>query len=366
MTRCLIVDDSPTFRAVLKSILAPLPDVTVVGEAADGAEAVARALELRPDVMTMDVRMPKQDGFAAIREIMVRCPTPIIVICAEANDESLGIGFKSLEVGAIDVLGKPDASRPERFSLQAEAIRAAVRVVGRVKLSGAQAADRAVPRSQRKSAVPPRRMDCLGIVASTGGPRALQEIFGALPGSFPIPVVVAQHVADGFLPGMIKWLQDFSELELRLATDGARLEPGVVHFAPGRQHLSVSMGCCRLDNGAPVRGARPSGTILLASLAKEYGARGGGLVLTGMGDDGAAGIRALRDVGGVGMAQGPRSSVVFGMPKAAVELGGAEYVLELEEMASFLGQLAESGGARLADSSGRSSYVRPEAGEVDR
>jgi two-component system chemotaxis response regulator CheB len=399
MIRCLVVDDSRTFRAVLRRILAH-GDIEVVGEAEDGHQALARIVELRPDVITMDVRMPGRDGLATLEEIMAVRPTPVIVISAEAGPERQGLAFRALDAGAIEVLPKPRADVPGRYDREAEAIRSAVRAVAGLTLvtrrrkgdarrpaappppapppvrPGAAAAGGAAGTGPPRAAppvpapggparpaltpwpgalaavlaAPPRPSlhapRVIGVGASTGGPPALARILGALPASFPVPLLVVQHIAAGFEDGLVHWLGAVSPLSVKVAEDREPLRPGTVYLAPADRHLGAAAGQIRLSAEPPVHGFRPSATALFATLAREYGAAAGGVVLTGMGEDGAAGLRALRERGGWTAAQGPASSVVYGMPRAAVERGGAERTLELDEVAPALLALAAGPGTQ--------------------
>jgi two-component system chemotaxis response regulator CheB len=338
MIRCLIVDDSPTFRGVLKGILSTAPGVAVVGEAGDGEEAIARTLELTPDVITMDVRMPKRNGLDAIKEIMRVRPTPIIVVSAAAKDASEGVSFQALKLGAIEVLEKPHALDAARFESQSEAIRQAVRAVAGLTL---------VTRYRREGERPARPSvrghelpKVIGICASTGGPPALQKVLSALPADFPIPILVVQHIAPGFGEGLVRWLGDQCAIEVRTAERGEEPAKGTALFAPDGQHMLLSMGRIRIDDGPPVKGLKPSGTILFASLARELGASAAGLILTGMGDDGTAGMKLMRERGAFTMAQGKASSVVYGMPRVATESGAAEVTAELDEIPGALMRLA--------------------------
>lgn len=341
MIRVLVADDSATFRAILRTVLATAPDLDVVGEACDGEEAVARTLALRPDVVTMDVRMPRLSGLEAIRRIMGLAPTPVIVVSAEVTGDEQRLSFEALRAGAVEVLPKPRRSGAGSFEHQAEAIRTAVRAVAGTDLS--------LPRRRTGRARPivggPGRARAVGIAASTGGPAALACILAPLPGEYGIPILVVQHIAPGFEEGLVRWLQGETRLRVRLADDGAPLEPGAVLVARGGRHLAPAGGRVRLDDGPPVRGFRPSGTVLFSALAAEYGAGAAGLVLTGMGDDGAAGLHAVREAGGFTAAQGPASSVVHGMPGAALASGAARFSLEIEEVPGVLLALAGSGRA---------------------
>lgn len=364
MIRCLVADDSRAFRAILRAILENGPEIEVVGEAADGAEAVAKVLSLRPDVVTMDVRMPGKDGLAAIDEIMRLAPTPVVVVSAEAGPERQEVSFRALDLGAVEVLAKPRADAPGRFERDADAIRMAVRAVAGLRLVtrrprrpgalqaaapphlaaidalpglGGRAPFPALVRAPVRAGSAPR---VLGIVASTGGPAALARIFQALPAGFPIPVLVVQHIGHGFSAGLVHWLAGETKLDVRLALDGAPLLPGTVYVAAEGRHLGLTRGRLHLSDDPPVHGFRPSGSVLLAELARELGAAAAGLVLSGMGEDGADGLLALRARGGWTAAQGPRSSVVYGMPRVARERGAAGESLELDDIPAALLRLA--------------------------
>ena len=331
MISVLVVDDSATIRHTLRAILEADPGLRVVGEAGDGASAVEKTLALRPDVVTMDISMPRQDGFEAIRQIMERAPTPILVIGAAADDARTGISYRALKLGAVEVLSKPRGDDATAFASQARTIVESVRAVAGVRV---------IRRWSPRAAVTPSRVGCIGLVASTGGPMALRTILSALPADFPVPILVVQHITDGFTEGLVRWLSGETPLQMRLAEQGERPAPGTVLIGPNDRHLMLSMGRVRLDESPPVRGHRPAGSLLLASLARELGEKAAGIILTGMGDDGVAGLAALRQQGGYTAAQGPESSIVFGMPQVALESGAAQHTLELGEVPLTMMQLA--------------------------
>lgn len=373
MIRCLVADDAAAFRAVLRHILSSAPGVEVVGEAADGRQAVALVKSLRPDVVTMDVRMPHLDGLAALEELMRVAPTPIVVISAEAGAEAQALSFRALQLGAIEVLAKPRHPGTAQYERQAEAIRQAVRAVAGLVLVGrrrpgvrpagpaltpapwpavplepwpptwpppGRRPPSPVPAAPSELAGPREPAEVLALVASTGGPAALATILAQLPDDLALPLLVVQHLAPGFEEGMVRWLSTVTRLSVRLAEDGAALRPGTVSVAPAGRHLGVSGRRLRLTDEPEVAGFRPAGTRLLASVALEYGARGAGMVLTGMGRDGADGLAMLRSVGGYTAAQGPASSVVYGMPREALECGAAAHLLELDEIPAEILRLA--------------------------
>jgi two-component system chemotaxis response regulator CheB len=356
MIRCLIVDDSPTFRAALRLTLEERPGIAIVGEASDGEEAIRLALELRPDVITMDLRMPRRDGIEATREIMRLSPTRVLVLSA---DRDLAMGLRALEAGALDVLAKPRGGGVGGFAAQAAETRAAIEsVVGRPGHPGdapraprsprapdpADAPD--APRAATRAGphLPPR---IVGLGASTGGPNALARVLGALPHPFPVPILITQHLADGFHAGLADWLAKATGQAVKVAQDGERLRCGAVYLAPQDRHLGACHERIVLSAGAPVDGFRPSVSALFSSLAEAFGDAAAGVILTGMGRDGAAGLKALREAGGFTAAQGPATSVVFGMPEVALRTGAASVPLELEEIPPALVHLVGDGAGGL-------------------
>jgi len=332
--RCLIADDSSTFRGILRGILAKAPELEVVGEAADGVEALQRTMTLRPDVVAMDVEMPRRTGLQALRDIMRVAPTPVVVLSAAGGTQSLA--FEALRLGAIEVLPKPRPKGPVALERQAEDIRAALRTAGGLVLSGRKPLPTPVPRPVEV----PRHAEVLGIAASTGGPAALARILSALPSGYPLPILVVQHMAAGFEPGLVAWLSTDSKAWVKLAEDGEPLESGTVYVGPEGLHLAVRQGEVRLEDGPARRGLKPSADHLFASLAAEYGKGAAGLVLSGMGDDGSEGLAMVRRAGGFTAAQGPATSVIYGMPRAALESGAAQSALELDEIPRALARLA--------------------------
>lgn len=352
MIRVLVADDSRSFRALLRAILERAPELEVVGEAGDGAEAVALTARHRPDVVTMDVRMPGVDGLAAIEEIMARHPTPVVVVSGEVGPEHQATAFRALALGAVEVLRKPAATEPGRFEREAEEIRMAVRAVAGLRLvtrrprarGGAAAGVTPVPGLLAAVAPAPaeggapaqRAARVVGIAASTGGPPAVARLLGALPAELPAAVLVVQHIASGFERGLAHWLALHTPLAVKLAEHGEPLRNGTVYLAPEGRHLTALVGTAYLDDGPPVNGFRPSATTLFRSLAREYGPAGAGVILTGMGDDGADGLKAVRERGGATIAQGPGSCVVFGMPREAIARGAAGETLELDDIAPAL------------------------------
>ena len=332
--RVLVADDSEIFREVLSRVIGADPGFEVVAVAADGNDAARLTRELRPDVITMDLNMPDADGFSGIARIMAETPTPIMVLTANKAEV---VGFKALSLGALDILEKPEASADlEAYGAE---IRSRLRLLSGVKvirhLRGLR--ERRLPLPSR----PGRRADVVVIGASLGGPRALATLLRGLPADFPVGIAVVQHIADGFTEGLASWLAQECPLRVRQALDGDLLQPGQVLLAPSGHHLLVGEGRVRLFDGPPVDTFKPSVTPLFLSAAQAYGARACGVILTGMGHDGAAGLKALHDAGGLTLAQDEQSSAVFGMPKAAIELGAVDRVLPLDDLPRTLVALTQ-------------------------
>lgn len=329
--RVLVADDSALFRELLSHVIAADPGFEVVATAADGNAAAAAARELKPDVITMDLAMPDADGFSGIARIMAETPTPILVLTANRAEV---VGFQALSLGALDIVEKPGpAADLDEYGAR---IRSRLRLLAGVKvirhlrgLRGRRAAAHGKP----------GRTDLVVMGASLGGPRALAAVLRGLPQDFPAPLAIVQHIADGFTEGLAGWLQQESRLEVREARDGDVLRAGRVLLAPSGSHLVVVEGAVRLSDAAPVDTFKPSVTPLFVSAARTYGARACGVLLTGMGRDGADGLKTLKDAGAPTLAQDEATSAVFGMPKAAIDLGAVDRVLPLDDIARALVEL---------------------------
>jgi two-component system chemotaxis response regulator CheB len=332
LVRVLVADDSELFREVLSRVIGADPHFEVVAVAADGNAAARLARELAPDVITMDLNMPDADGFSGIARIMAETPTPIMVLTANKAEV---VGFKALSLGALDILEKPEATADlEAYGAE---IRSRLRL-----LSGVKVIRHLRGLRERKLPLPPgkeRRPEVVVIGASLGGPRALATLLRGLPPTFPVGIAVVQHIADGFTEGLASWLSQECHLKVRQAVDGDPLRPGHVLLAPSGSHLLVGDGLVRLSQSPPVETFRPSVTPLFLSAASTYGSRACGVILTGMGHDGALGLKALHDAGGVTIAQDEQSSAVFGMAKAAIDLGAVDRILPLDEIPRTLAAL---------------------------
>lgn len=312
--RVLVVDDSPTMADAVSALLSDDPRIEVVGRANTGSRAVTLARLLRPDVITMDLLMPDLDGPAAIAAIMAEAPARILVVSAVADQRNLDVCFQAMSAGALELIGKPAVTSGEELRRWGRQLAESVCLMAEVPV---------ISRRLRPPSPPPAvtgaRVDIFGLAASTGGPPALSEVLSRLPADMPVPIVIAQHITEGFTPGMVRWLSQVTSLKVVIGKEGERLEPGRVYFPLDGHDLTVEgNGVVRLTRtrGGPC----PSGDLLLSSLARTYGSRAGGGVLTGMGEDGARGLLDIKKVGGVTFAQDEASSVVFGMPRVAIEL----------------------------------------------
>ncbi|MDP2169360.1 MAG: chemotaxis-specific protein-glutamate methyltransferase CheB [Rhodocyclaceae bacterium] len=346
MIRILIADDSRVISQLLKIIFESESDMQVVGIAADGREAVRLAQELRPDVMTMDIRMPVMDGFEATRLIMSSQPVPIVVISASVDDAELRTTFRAIEEGALAVIEKPVGLSHPEFEAMRREITDTVRAMAALKVfrRRAQAKQPAQPMVEAERVPPGRVREIVAIGCSTGGPQALQAVLGTLPASFPLPIAIAQHMSKGFIGGLAEWLRSQSLLNIRLVTHGEQLKPGTVYFAPDDFHLRVVRDAhglvAQLSQEGLINGFRPSATPLLQSVAQTCQGGGIGVLLTGMGCDGAVGLLAMRQAGAHTLVQDQVSAVVYGMPGAAIAIDAVDRIVNLKHMAAYLQSLA--------------------------
>lgn len=341
--RVVVVDDSPTVRQLLVAILQGADQIDVIGVGTNGEEAVRLTRRMQPDVLTMDVRMPKMDGLEATRHIMREAPTPIIIVTGNLMHADIDITFEALRAGALTVVHTPGLADPEGCAKLVQAVRLMADVPVVHHWGWEQAPEPTLPAPLQPGDDDHRlqmpRM--IGIAASTGGPGALAAILRALPADWSIPILIVQHVSRGFTAGLAEWLDGETPLAVTLANHGSTARPGSVLVAPDDYHLLVTAaGVVELCREPPYRGLRPSANYLFRSLASAFGPRSVGIVLTGMGDDGAEGLQALHAAGGITIAQDQESCVVYGMPCQAVALGAIDYVLSPSEITLTLNRLA--------------------------
>jgi two-component system chemotaxis response regulator CheB len=344
--RVLVVDDSAAQSGFLRALLDADPRLSVVEVAPNGAAAVRETGRLAPDVITMDLHMPLMDGLEATRQIMAQTPTPIVMVTASASYREQHLVFQAFEAGALAVVAKPTIGQAQD-TLARELIRTVKSVAGfkLVRRWGPRRPSESGRPLDTDSKLASRaRPELVAIGASTGGPQALQEILTHLSSQFPWPVLIVQHITPGFAAGFVDWLRPQCALPIALATDGLGLQGPGIFVAPTGHHLTVRARLLTLTDTPPVSGHRPSATVLFQSVAREYGASVVGVLLTGMGDDGAAGLRDIKRGGGLTVAQDEASSIVFGMPAAAIALGVVDRVLSPASIAPMLGELAARAG----------------------
>ncbi len=341
MVRVLVAEDSAVTREYLMHILSQDPTLEVTGAARNGLEAVAQVERLRPDVVLMDIHMPGMDGYDATKRIMERAPTPIVMVSSVLSHDEIAMTFKALEAGALTVLNKPDGPGHPGSARASVHIRETVKLMASVKV---------VHRWPKRSppAFPPlppirktrskARLIALG--ASTGGPTVMAEILADLPGSLPIPILAVQHIAPGFVSGLAEWLAHNTLLRVKLAEDGESTRAGTVYLAPSGSQMGISRDSrIRLTGGPAEQEFCPSISHLFQSVAESFGSSAIGVLLSGMGQDGAAGLMELDRTGGVTVAQDEDTCVIFGMPGEAVRLGAAQYVLPPRQISELLRSL---------------------------
>lgn len=343
--RVLLVDDSAIALEGLKKMLLQAPDIHVVGTARNGKEALELIPRLQPAVVCSDLHMPVMDGLRLTREIMEKFPRPILIVSAsvgEGSDNSISL----IEAGAVDVFAIPRGGLNSEFKAMAPELIRKIRVLSGVRVFRKFQRDAPhLPSSSGAPRIPgtTRPAHIVVIGASTGGPQAFQAILARLPADFQLPVVCVQHISEGFLDGFVKWLESQCKVKVRIAREGEHPSPGTVYFPRERTHLSFDrLGRFVFPAEPPCRGHRPSVTITMRSAAECFGPTVIGILLTGMGNDGVEGMREVARAGGITIAQDEESSVVFGMPREAIESGAARYVIPLEDISSALIRMQET------------------------
>ncbi len=349
--RVMLVDDSPLALELIGRALAVAPDIEVVGTASNGLDALNKIPVLAPQVVCTDFHMPRMDGLQLTKEIMQRHPLPVLVMSGSLQPDQQDNIFAMLEAGALDVLAKPIGGKDRDMSLMVGDLIYKIRVLSGVKVfrrfgdrpAGVPATGfpgRPRPDMAKTSGEAAR---IVGIGASTGGPLALETILGALPEDFPLPIVCVQHISHGFVRGLADWLNTGCKLHVCIAQEGTVPQPGVVYFAGDNRHLELdNRGRFKASKPSVAGGHCPSVDVALSSLARCHRSAVVGILLTGMGEDGARGLLEINRAGGFTIAQNEESSVVFGMPKAAIDLGAADRVLPVSDIAGALQQIVES------------------------
>lgn len=328
--RVLVADDSLVARELIAKVLERDPQIEVVGKAKDGEETVELVSLLKPNLITMDLRMPVMDGFGAIEQIMAWNPTPILVVTATSFQRKREIAFEALSMGALDIVEKPSLGE-DPFQV-GDLLIQKVRMLSQVPVVTHLKGKRKEPLRLEGPVKGTSKLVAIG--ASTGGPNALFQILSQLPADFPAGMVIVQHITKGFVPGLVEWLNRGCKIRVKKAQQGEKVGPGDALISPDQQHLEVmGGGRIRLRDDPPLDGYRPSADRLLSSVGQVYGPDAIGVLLTGMGSDGARGMRMIKALGGQTIVQDAESCVVFGMPKAAIEMGGVGKVVPLDSIA---------------------------------
>ncbi len=339
MINILVVEDSAVSQQLLVHILERDPDVHIVGVVGNGEAAVEFVSKRKPDVITMDILMPKLDGIEATRRIMAAAPVPIVIVSGAWSPLEVATTFRALEAGAVALVEKPSGADSPEARVAAQRLVDVVKSMAEVRVVRRWAKKDGAGPAPLRPRVAAKEICTVAIGLSTGGPPVLRALLLRLPKDFPAPILVVQHMSAGFLPGFVDWLRNVGCVA-EIAEHGLLPRAGCAYLAPdGKQMGLDASGRIALSNDVPENGLRPSAAFLFRSVADAYGARSAGILLTGMGRDGAAELKYMRDCGAVTFAQDLESSVVHGMPGEAIRLGGATYVLPPEKIADLLAEL---------------------------
>ena len=342
MVKVLIVEDSRVVSEYLQFILSSDPEIEVIGNVSNGKLAIEFLTMTKPDLITMDIDMPIMNGLEATRIIMEKYPTPIIIVTGNGNANQVETSINALSAGALSVIDKPVGNGHEKEGEIAEKLITMVKLMAEVRVI-TRKPKKIIPELAAKQIVrypsvddfKKRKIIAIGI--SSGGPPVLQQIFSKITTRFPIPIVVVQHITEGFLAGLVKWLETTTSINISIASDNEMLAPGKIYFAPDNCHMLLSsFGKVKLDERKVKNGICPSVGFLFNSLVKEYGRNAAAFLLTGMGSDGAVELKLLRDAGSLTVAQDKESSLVHGMPGSAIKLDAAEFILNPSEIAEIL------------------------------
>jgi two-component system chemotaxis response regulator CheB len=343
VVRVLVIDDSAFNRRTIVKMLESLPNVSVVGYACDGEEGLRKVIDLKPDLVTLDLEMPRMDGFTLLRIVMQKQPTPIIVVSSRSDDEAV---FKALELGAVEFVPKPSARvTPALMDIREEFLEK-VREVTNANMSNILARTGSPPLTRTKkpivssyaqgSAEPLTDFRMVVVGSSTGGPPALQSIFSSIQEPLPVCFAVAQHMPPGFTKAFAERLDRFSALEIREAKNGDIMQPGLALIAPGGKNLELHRSgntvIAKIEDPKPHQRYVPSVDVLFKTASRVFGDRLVASVLTGMGNDGASGVRAVKQLGGAVLAEAEDTCVVFGMPKEAIATDAVDEIVPLPLM----------------------------------
>ncbi len=342
--RVLVVDDSALMRKMIPQILTMDPNIEIVGTAMDGLFALKKIAELKPDIITLDVDMPRMDGLTALPHIVKEYNIPVLLI-SSLTEKGAATTLKGLELGAVDFVTKPREAISVHIMDIANEILQKIRAIAKASTSKLKKVREESPQPKIKKPLPlsNRAEKVVAIGISTGGPNALSFILPQIPKDFPAGIVIVQHMPEGFTELFAARLNQLCQIEVKEAKDGDLILPGRALIAPGNIHLKTKRmplgGIAVLSRTQTVSGHRPSADVLFTSVAAEYGENSFGVIMTGMGDDGAEGIGRIKASGGMTIAQDEESCIVFGMPKAAIERGYIDSIASLEDIPNLLGEI---------------------------
>lgn len=337
--RVLVVDDSALMRKLIPQMIERDPSIHVVATAMDGEFALKKIADLSPDVVTLDLEMPRMDGMETLKQLMRIRRIPVIVVSAHTT-EGASATFKALNLGAVDFVAKPKDALSDSMEQVARELITKIKAAGQTKLGALPVANTMTPRKKMGPVERPLATHIVAIGISTGGPNSLQYMLSQLPADFPASIVVVQHMPEGFTDMFARRLNELCAIDVKEAQSGDLLLAGRALVCPGNRHVKIrrmpKAGVALLTDDERVNGHRPSADVLFSSAASEFGADATGVIMTGMGDDGAEGLGQMRRAGALTIAQDEGSSVVFGMPRAAIERGYATRVVPLDAMANAL------------------------------
>lgn len=347
--RVLVVEDSTVARMLIEEIIGNDPRLEVAASVATAEEALGILASVKPDVISLDVRLPGMNGLEATRYIMAEQPTPIVIVSASVESDDLKISMNALRAGALAVVEKPTSVTNAEYAAIANRLCRQLVIMSDVSVIR--------QRGRRPSSFMPTAADvgqavpalspaggyqALGIVASTGGPNAVTTILQALGADYPLPILLVQHITPSFLGGFVNWLRDVCPFKVAIAQQEQVVAPGYVYVPPMDRHLELAGRRLRIGEGPPESGQKPSGTVLLRSMARSLGCRALGVLLTGMGEDGAEGLKAIYDCGGHTIAEDKTTAVVYGMPAAAVRLHAVREQLPLHRIGGRLLEISRT------------------------
>lgn len=350
MINVLVVDDSVTERLYMEHIIRSDPELNLTGSAADGKEALEMVKKLNPDVILMDIQMPNMDGYTATRLIMESNPTPIIIVSARISAGHMSRSFEALTAGAVCALEKPKGPGSPNASEMTKKINQTIKLMSKIPVMSPLAKSdfarsTAFSQNARKFLTPSSgNIEIVAMGTSTGGPPVIHTILSGLKPGFPYSILIVQHIAKGFLKSMINWLAKDCSFQVKIAENLEFLSPGTIYFAPEDFHMGVENSKrIVLSDGLPEHGVKPSVSHLFRSMVRNNALNYLGILLTGMGKDGAMELKKMKDRGAITLVQDRMSSVVYGMPGEAINLGGATHVLSPKAISMFLNDLTTSG-----------------------